>query len=352
LRFLILTDHAGHSDQNSLYALTRTLAADNRTTSVFVASRSDERNRGFFAGDLGAVLYGIRAKETFAFDPSGRRFTASEETVFYGEADVVWLRLPPSTDGAFFAHLASFAPAAAPSPKAGGGPDGAGQEPGATLPKKPLVINNPRGIMETGSKEFLLHFPDFTAPVRRMQSAVDVQSFLAQHGAIVLKPLREYGGRGLVKISGGTTEEDGRTAPLADWLQTAEFSNYLAMKYLKNVGRGDKRILVVNGHILGASLRIPAPGQWLCNVARGGTSVVADVAPEEEAMIAAVAPVLLAKGIVIFGADTLVDDDGKRVLSELNTNSIGGFPQAEAQTGLPILQQTIDGIYNYLGARL
>ena len=84
----------------------------------------------------------------------------------------------------------------------------------------------------------------------------------------------------------------------------------------------------------------------------GGTSILADVTPEEQAMIAAIAPTLLEKGIVIFGADTLMDDDGKRVLSELNTNSIGGFPQAEAQTGRPILQQTINGIYDYLTNRL
>jgi glutathione synthase len=43
-----------------------------------------------------------------------------------------------------------------------------------------------------------------------------------------------------------------------------------------------------------------------------------------------------------------MDDNGKRVLSEINTLSIGGFPQAETQTGQPILQQTIDGIINYV----
>jgi len=154
----------------------------------------------------------------------------------------------------------------------------------------------------------------------------------------------------------GMAEVAGDQLPLANWLETArediEAGNYLAMKYLKNVSQGDKRILVVNGKIMGASLRIPKPGQWLCNVSQGGTSVAAEITPEEEEMIAAVAPVLLEKGVVIFGADTLMDDDGKRVLSELNTNSIGGFPQAEAQTGRPILQQTINGIYTYLTSRL
>ena len=338
MTYLILTDHRNHSRENSLYALTRTLSRDARTTGVFVASRSDERNEGFFGGDTSARLHGLMVNDAagFSYDPSGKLFTAADDTTRLGEQDVVWLRLPPPADADFFAHLTSFAPAAAPL-------------------KTPVIINHPDGILETGSKSFLYHFSDFTAPVRRVQSADDVRSFAALY-PIVLKPLREYGGRGLVKIAEGTAESNGTTEPLEDWLTAAraelEAGNYLAMKFLKNVRQGDKRILVVNGKILGASLRLPAPGQWLCNVAMGGTSVVAEVTPEEEAMIAALSPTLLEKGIVIYGADTLTDDDGKRVLSELNTNSIGGFPQAEAQTGRPVLQQTINGIYDYLSERL
>ena len=332
LKFLVLTDHRGHSDQNSLYALVRTLAADARVAAVYVASRGDDRNAAFFGGEVTAPLAVLRVDEYFAFDPSGAQFSIGAEQLTFGEADVVWLRLPPPADAAFFARLTPPAPAAGP-----------------------LIVNDPQGILETGSKAFLLRFPEFTAPVRRMQSTDDVRAFAALH-PIVLKPLRDYGGRGLVRIGQGVAELDDRKYPLNQWLQSVEkeivAGHYLGMKYLRNVSQGDKRILVVNGRILGASLRLPAAGQWLCNVARGGTSVLAEVAPEEKVMIAAVAPVLLAKGVVIFGADTLVDDDGKRVLSELNTNSIGGFPQAQAQTGRPVLQQTIDGLFDYLSRRL
>lgn len=336
LKFLVLTDHRGHSDQNSVYALCRTLAADDRTAFVFVASRGDERNDDFFSGALAVPIYGVTAKDSFDFDATGNQFTTSTDSVYYGENDAVWLRLPPPPDGSFFARLTSFAPAAAPD-------------------EKPLVFNDPAGILETGSKAFLKHFADFTAPTCWVKTKEDVRSF-ANRFPIVLKPLREYGGRGLVRIMENFVEADGERYPLEDWLSRNETDitegNYLAMKFLKNVSEGDKRILVVNGKIMGASLRLPAAGSWLCNVAQGGTSVTSKPAAEEVAMIAAISPVLLEKGIVIFGADTLLDDAGNRVLSELNTNSIGGFPQAEAQSGRPILQQTINGIYDYLYGRL
>lgn len=336
LKFLILTDHRGHSEQNSLYALTRKLAADARTAFAFVVSRADARNTLFFSGELDAPLYGLIADENFTFDSAANQFQRSDDHIFYGEADVVWLRLPPPADRLFFANLTSFAPADAPD-------------------EQPLIINNPAGILETGSKAFLLNFSEFTAPARRVHSNGEVMNFAARH-PIVLKPLEEYGGRGLVRVLDEKVEEDGQQYPLNEWLDRHESDilsgKYLAMKFLKNVSEGDKRILVVNGQILGASLRLPAKGHWLCNVAQGGTSVPSEPTPEEEEMVTAIAPVLLEKGVVIFGVDTLVNDNGKRVLSELNTNSIGGFPQAAAQTGRPILQQTINGIYDYISGRL
>lgn len=332
--WLILTDHRGHSDQNSVYALTRTLCQDSRSVTVFVASRGDQRNAAFFAGDLEQPLYGLRATEKFTFDPDQQQFQRAATTMHLPEADVLWLRLPPPADPAFFAQLT-----AATSGRSAG----------------PVIINAPRGIMETGSKAFLSHFPDYTPALWPVHSPEEVRK-LARLYPIVLKPLREYGGRGLVRVMKGIAESSDERQLLGEWLAgnaaALRAGDYLAMEYLHNVSQGDKRILVVNGKILGASLRIPASGQWLCNVSRGGTSVLAEVSPEEEAMVAAVAPVLLQRGVVIFGADTLVDDSGKRVLSELNTNSIGGFPQAEAQTGRPVLQQTINGLYDYLDTRL
>ena len=126
---------------------------------------------------------------------------------------------------------------------------------------------------------------------------------------------------------------------------------YLAMKFLKNVSQGDKRILVVGDEVLAASLRIPAEDSWLCNVAQGGTSVAAEVSEEEYEIVRGISKKLNAEGILIYGVDTLVNDDGLRTLSEINTLSIGGFPQAEQQTGKPIIKRMIEKIFDYADAR-
>ena len=127
---------------------------------------------------------------------------------------------------------------------------------------------------------------------------------------------------------------------------------YLAVKFLKNVKNGDKRILVVNGKILAASNRLPAPNSWMCNVAQGGSSVKSGINPEEKMMIETINPFLAKEGIFMYGVDTLENDEGKRILSEINTLSIGGFPQAESQSGIPVVHIAINEMIKYIVQKL
>ena len=69
---------------------------------------------------------------------------------------------------------------------------------------------------------------------------------------------------------------------------------------------------------------------------------------EEEEIARKLAPRLKAEGVILFGFDTLVDHTGKRVLSEINTMSIGGLKQMEAQMGRPMLQEMADLIIQYI----
>ncbi len=328
-KFLTLTDHSGHSEHNSLYALMATLSQHPQCESLQIASRGNTANDAFFVDQKGSTVQAKKIDKDFAFDASGNQFTQQQKAVDLRDFDVIVMRLPRPISDSFLEYLVS-------------------------IDARLIFVNNPKGIIKTSTKQFLLNFPSVCPPMQLCHSAAEVVAF-AQQSDMVLKPLREYGGKGIVKITNGTATDGQQQMPLADYLvsiQTAlEEDGYLAMKYLKNVSKGDKRILVVNGEILASSLRLPAEGSWLCNVAQGGTSVPSEVAPEEEAMVKAIAPTLLKEGIVMFGADTLTDDDGKRVLSEVNTLSIGGFPQAGEQTGKPIVAMAINNLLDYVNSQ-
>ena len=66
------------------------------------------------------------------------------------------------------------------------------------------------------------------------------------------------------------------------------------------------------------------------------------------AIIEKIDPILAKMDIVMYGVDTLVGDDGRRVLSEINTTSIGGLPQIAQMEGKPLVKQATDLIWAYI----
>jgi len=325
IRVLVLTDHSGHSRENSIYALISEMVAHESCQELYVASRGNAKNKNFFSGLNDCILQAMRVEGTFMFDASGDQFISETHTVHVREFDFIFLRLPRPVSDEFLHFIKKI--------------DG-----------EKVIINDPTGIMTCSTKEFLLNFPDLCPPMRLCHTVEDVSTFLPGQ-SIVLKPLREYGGKGLVKITGDTLDDGDQLHDTRSYLEENKSTlaeGYLAMKYLKNVTEGDKRIIVVGGEIMACSLRLPPPDSWVCNVARGGTSVSTSATPEEESIIKHINPLLQKHGIFIYGADTLVNDEGKRVLSEINTLSIGGFPQAQKQTGQPIIKITINKIFDHI----
>lgn len=326
--FLVLTDHSGHSQENSIYALMAKLAQHPQCGNLAVASRGDSMNDDFFQNCQSSTLFAINTDSGFSFDATGQQFSKNISLVNVADYDVIIMRLPRPISNEFLDFITKI-----------------GQE--------KVIINHPKGIQLTSTKAFLLNFPEVCPAIRLCYSIEEILTFAKQF-PIVLKPLKEYGGKGILKIDGDILNDGNNDFDTKSYLQNLktyiEAEGFLAMEFLKNVSQGDKRILVVNGQILASSLRLPAENSWLCNVAQGGHSVPTEATSEEIKIIETISPKLLEAGILIFGADTLVANDGKRILSEINTLSIGGFPQAEKQTGKPILQQTIDGIIKYVNS--
>ena len=321
-KLLILTDHKNHSSENSLYALARAMHAHPRSACVHVATRNLPENLDFFSGKTKQIT-ATTVDENFQFNEQGSAFFTNQKSVSADDYDLIWLRMPPPLSESFLYFLEKKLP-------------------------KPLIINSPKGILEAGSKEFLLNFKELCPPMKMCRSVEDIIQFKGQF-PIVLKPLREYGGKGIVRIDGekvwqGKTETDFDT--FIQQIQSEKIE-YLGVKFLKNVSKGDKRIVVVNGQILGASLRLPPQDSWLCNAAMGGSSNVTNVNYDEINIVQAIDKTLSKMGVAMYGVDTLVDDEGKRILSEINTTSIGGLPQIEAMTGKPVVEKAANLIWDY-----
>jgi len=324
-KVLVLTDHRGHSKENSIYAILQVMLKHEQCAQIDIASRGLEENKMFFENHQVDTLHVVTLDSDFKYSENGEGYSANLKKAKVEDYNLVFLRLPrPLSDESliWFEELFSNA----------------------------TIVNSAKGILTTSSKAFLLNFPDVCPGIRLCTSIKDVLEEIEKY-PIVLKPLKEYGGRGLLKINKQQIDDGQDIHDTKTYLPTIkeqlENDNYLSMRFLKNVKKGDKRILVVDGEIMASSLRLPAEDSWLCNVAQGGTSVPSEVTPEEINIISNIKSKLKEQGIFMYGVDTLEDDEGKRVLSEINTLSIGGWPQAQAQTGIPIINKLINKLFQH-----
>lgn len=321
---LVLADHSSQNKENSIFALMGAMLIHPHCARIDIASRGWEENRSFFAGEDAGQLQASPVTEAFAYDPEGKYYRHGLRPVALEDYHAIFLRLPPPLDNSFLHFLTDHFP-------------------------DHKIINRPSGLLNTAKKSFLLDFPDICPEMKLCKTAQDILSF-SEKFAIVLKPLRNYGGKGIVRIQNGIVEVDGNKQPLDDFLRayTESPEPYLGMKFLKNVSEGDKRIVVVNQEVLGGVLRLPPSGAWLCNAAQGGQAVGSQLTPEEHHIATVIGPALQREGIAMYGFDTLVDDRGKRILSEINTLSIGGLPQMGALNGQPVVARAADGLWQYI----
>ncbi len=179
------------------------------------------------------------------------------------------------------------------------------------------VINDPRGLRELNEHLSILRFPELIPPTLVTSSESRLRNFLEeQGGAIVVKPVDGYGGRGIFLIKTG----DPNTSSILEQATGHGTQWTMAQRYLPDAKKGDKRIIVIGGEPVGAILRVPPDGEARDNLHVGGSAVKTEVDASDWAIIRAVKPMLEEFGILFAGLDVI----GGR-LTEINITSPTGM---------------------------
>jgi glutathione synthase len=91
-------------------------------------------------------------------------------------------------------------------------------------------------------------------------------------------------------------------------------------RYLPEVRRGDKRIILVDGEIAGAINRVPALDETRSNMHAGGRPEATDITEREREICATIGPELKRRGLIFTGIDVIGD-----YLTEINVTSPTGI---------------------------
>ncbi len=208
---------------------------------------------------------------------------------------------------------------------------------------KTLVVNDPSGIRELNEHLAVLRFPDLIPPTIVTRSPRRLQAFLReQGGAIVVKPIDGFAGLGVFLVRGG----DPNTSSILETATEAGRRWTMAQKYLPDVVRGDKRILLVDGEPVGALLRVPQEAEARGNLHIGGRPMKATLDDDDRAIIRAVAPVLAQHGQLLVGLDVI----GGR-LTEINVTSPTGVRHIENLEHRNVAAPILDALERRAAAR-
>ena len=100
---------------------------------------------------------------------------------------------------------------------------------------------------------------------------------------------------------------------------------FMVQPFLPEVAEGDKRIVLVDGEVLGAINRKPGEGEFRSNLAVGGYAEKSVLTEREAEICAAMGPDLKARGLVFVGIDVI----GGKWLTEINVTSPTGIVAIE-----------------------
>jgi glutathione synthase len=103
----------------------------------------------------------------------------------------------------------------------------------------------------------------------------------------------------------------------------------MVQTFLPEVAEGDKRIVLVDGDVLGAINRKPGEGEFRSNLAVGGYAEKSVLTEREAEICAAMGPELKARGLVFVGIDVI----GGKWLTEINVTSPTGIVAIEKFDG-------------------
>lgn len=233
--------------------------------------------------------------------------------VHLADYDVVWLRQDPPFDMGYITstHLLD------------------------RIHPKTLVVNDPFWVRNYPEKLLVLDFPDLTPPTMIARDLATLREFKDKHGDIILKPLYGNGGAGVFRLD----QNDRNLASLHELFAAINREPLIAQKFLSDVAKGDKRIILVDGEPVGAINRVPASGETRSNMHVGGRPEKIGLTARDREICEAIGPLLRQRGQIFVGIDVIGD-----YLTEINVTSPTGIQEVERFDGTNVAAMIWDAI--------
>ncbi|WP_455474289.1 glutathione synthase [Bartonella sp. B30(2025)] len=192
---------------------------------------------------------------------------------------------------------------------------------------KTLVVNDPVWVRNSPEKIFVTEFSDLMPETLITNDMEEVKSFRDQFGDIIIKPLYGNGGTGVFYLR----QDDRNLASLLEMFAQIYREPFIVQRYLNDVQKGDKRIILLDGNPVGAINRIAAKMDIRSNMHVGGQAENIDLTKRDYEICERIGPALRERGLILVGIDVIGD-----YMTEINVTSPTGIREIKNFGGADI----------------
>ena len=175
------------------------------------------------------------------------------------------------------------------------------------------IFNNPRSLRDCNEKVYATEFPQCCTKHLVTSRKDFLTDFVIANKDTVIKPLDGMGGASIFRVKAN----DPNLNVILETITDHFTEKVMIQEFIPEITEGDKRILIVDGKPMSASIaRVPAEGELRGNLAAGASAVAKSLSDRDLWICEEVGPSLVEKGLLLVGLDIIGD-----YLTEINVTS-------------------------------
>tara|TARA_A100001015_G_scaffold280327_1_gene342405 strand:+ start:2980 stop:3906 length:927 start_codon:yes stop_codon:yes gene_type:complete len=175
------------------------------------------------------------------------------------------------------------------------------------------IINNPTSIRNISEKLYSAKYQKFMPSTIFTRNIDEIKKFLKHQKKIILKPIHSFGGNDIYLVSKFNSRL------IKKFIK--KHGHIMCQKFLSKIHKGDKRIFIINGKIVGAISRIPKKGSFLSNLSKGGKAINTKITSLEKKISKKIAYDLKNEKIFFAGIDFI----DQKLNGDINVTSPTGL---------------------------
>ena len=190
------------------------------------------------------------------------------------------------------------------------------------ISEKVKIINHPFAVRNISEKLFSINLMRYMPPTLISENLSEIRSFFKKYKAIVAKPINGFSGNNVILL---------KTFNANKLKKLLKNHNHLFFqKFLPGVSKGDKRVFIIKGKIVGAISRVPKKGSILSNMSKGAKAKLTKLTSKEMKISKVVGKLLLKNDIYFAGIDFVEE----KLIGDINVTSPTGLAAYKKLSGI------------------